>query len=87
MGVEFMNALSIRLSEALPPTLLFDYATLDALATHVAHSVLGLGSAETAATIRDRSDLTCAVLASVEELSEEDALRALTKRLAEPPGT
>ena len=42
MSVELRNALAVPLGRTLPPTLLFDYPTIESLALHLANDVLNL---------------------------------------------
>jgi hypothetical protein len=42
MSVELRNALAVPLGRTLPPTLLFDYPTIESLALYLANDVLNL---------------------------------------------
>jgi hypothetical protein len=74
MAVELRNALARSTGRSLPATLLFDYPTLDALATHLMN-VLGL---ETAVAARP---IVTAAVAEVSALSDDEAEALLLKEL------
>jgi len=75
MAVELRNALAKSLAQPLPATLLFDYPTLDALATHLLRAI-GL-EAEVVA----KSPKEDAALGAVAELSDEEAEALLLREL------
>ena len=98
MAVELRNALSQALGRVLPPTLLFDYPTLAALATFLGREVLEIEqTASVALLAQDRATMIQGgshgdplglevLLDGVEELCEAEAEALLAKRLSESGG-
>jgi acyl transferase domain-containing protein len=84
MGIEYMNALSTSLGETLPPTLLFDHSTLEALARYVSSDVLRIATDRPAAAVATAPADSIDLLAAVEGLSEQEAQRAIADRLSPP---
>jgi myxalamid-type polyketide synthase MxaB len=73
MAVELCNALGRGIGQRLPPTVLFDYPTLDALAGHLAKNVLKLEMPTIDGAPEAEADsLRAEALAEVEGLSEEE---------------
>ena len=95
-GVDSVQAMSMvgdleaRFSRRLPPTLAWDYPTIDALAEHLAErlgvtAVLAVAPARSVvASIRDasRADIE-SLLAGLDQLGEQDVDRLLTQYLGE----
>jgi hypothetical protein len=83
MAVDLRNRLQLRIKRSLPSTLAFDQPNLDALTSYLADEVLGLAGEETSAADArvDASWEFADVLASVEDMSDEDVDRLLAERL------
>jgi NADPH:quinone reductase-like Zn-dependent oxidoreductase/acyl carrier protein len=86
MAVELRNALSLSIDRSLPATVLFDYPTVDALATFVVRE-LALEPAELApeqppapAGAPSRE----ALVAEIEQLSDDEVAALLEQELSEP---
>jgi acyl carrier protein len=84
MAVELRNVLKadLALEAGLPATLVFDYPTVDAIATYLVGPVLGLATEE--AEIAEQTDTvetTNGVLSRVEQLSDDEVDRLLGERL------
>jgi acyl carrier protein len=83
MAVELRNMLRIALGRNLPATLLFNYPTLEALAGYLSREVLGV---EAPPPLKSGpvpvGDRRSAVVAELEQLSEEEVEALLAKKLA-----
>jgi acyl carrier protein len=80
MAVELRNALTRSIGRSLPATLLFDYPSVDALATHLA-GVLQLGPSTATARARDVGEAANASASAVASLSDEEAEAELLAEL------
>ncbi len=95
-GVDSVQAMSMvgdletRFGRRLPPTLAWDYPTIDTLAEHLAER-LGAGAVPAVAAVRSdlvsipdasRADIE-GLLASLDQLGEQDVDRLLTQYLGE----
>lgn len=74
MGVELCNALSNGVGQHLPPTMLFDYPTLEKLSHHLASTVLGLAlpPAAVPAEPEPESLVLDRVLSDVKQMTEQE---------------
>ncbi len=81
MAVELRNALGNAIGRPLPATVLFDFPTIEGLATYVIDKVLGLGLATgtsgEAPPARETNPEVEAAFAAVAQLSEEDVQQSL----------
>ena len=80
MAVELRNALTRSIGQSLPATLLFDYPSIDALATHLA-GVLQLGPSTAASQAREVGEAADASASAVASLSDEEAEAELLAEL------
>jgi acyl carrier protein len=82
MAVELRNMLSVGLSLGgrLPTTLVFDYPTIEALATYLAAQLLGSPAAEDGDGAGSQADQGDA-LSTIEELSDEEVDRLFAEKL------
>ncbi len=91
-AVELCNALGRALNKHLPPTMLFDYPTLDALSAHLVEDVLRFDSAEESTALEsaaakpppdeDAGDFRAEALDQVEGLSDEDMESLIAEEIA-----
>jgi acyl carrier protein len=82
MAVELCNTLGRAIGHHLPPTLLFDYPTLDSLIRHIASDVLLIGTEEPREEAAPDDALRSQTLAEVEGLSEEEMNALVAQELA-----
>ncbi len=85
MAVELKNRLQSSLGRSLPATLAFEYPTLEALTGYLAAEVLALGVPAKAQveTKKKDEDQQAAILAEVEQLSDDQTEESLLKELEE----
>jgi malonyl CoA-acyl carrier protein transacylase len=84
MAVDLKNRLEINLRWALPPTLLFDYPTLEGLVNHLSDDLLSL-TPDSAVTKADEAPTEIAdaeLRETLAALSEEDIARALADEIS-----
>ncbi|MEK7784379.1 MAG: beta-ketoacyl reductase, partial [Chloroflexota bacterium] len=84
MAVELKNRLQSSLGRSLPTTLAFEYPTLEALTGYLATEVLALGvPAKAQADSKKEENQQAAILAEVEQLSNDQTEESLLKELEE----
>jgi acyl carrier protein len=85
MAVELKNRLQSSLGCSLPTTLAFEYPTLEALTGYLATEVLALSvpAKAQAETRKKDEDQQAAILAEVEQLSDDQTEESLLKELEE----
>jgi myxalamid-type polyketide synthase MxaB len=84
MAVELKNRLQSSLGRSLPATLAFEHPTLEALTGYLATEVLALGvPAKAQADSKKEEDQQAAILAEVEQLSDDQTEESLLKELEE----
>jgi acyl carrier protein len=80
LAVELRNALATALERTLPATLLFDHPTVDALTDHLLGELLTAGHPETADSGGASAQAASTMVASIEDLSDEEVERQLASR-------
>jgi acyl transferase domain-containing protein len=85
MAVDLRNRLFTALGRSLPPTVVFDHPTIDALTTYLGREVLELPDPAEAASVEGGGDLE-KVLKQLEQLSDEEAEANLAARLKKGAG-
>jgi 3-oxoacyl-[acyl-carrier-protein] synthase II len=82
-AVELVNHLQTSLGRSFPPTLIFDYPTIDALSGYLAREVLCQESAapSLAESQQDNAAQEAMTLARLQQLSEDEAEALLIKKL------
>lgn len=81
MAVELRNAINAAFAVSLPPTALFDYPTLEALAVYVVKDVMGLETVMQSAPVDERAP---SFETDLDELTEEEAEALLLEELSRP---
>jgi acyl carrier protein len=80
MAVELRNALGAALGATLPPTLLFDYPTVNAVAGLLAQKIPTMSKEPVAQPARDERERD-ALVAEIQELSESEVEAAIAREL------
>jgi acyl carrier protein len=80
MAVELRNALGAALGATLPPTLLFDYPTVNAVASLLAQKIPTMSKEPVAQPARDERERD-ALVAEIQELSESEVEAAIAREL------
>ena len=84
-AVELVNSLQTSLGQHLPATLVFEFPTIESLSGYLAREVLFLEQTSASHVEQQKDDKTSrgALVAELEQLSEEEAEALLIKRLKE----
>jgi myxalamid-type polyketide synthase MxaE and MxaD len=82
MAVELIRRLQASLGSTLPSTLIFEYATIAALADYLAQDLIALEPPETSAQPQKQADQLDTAIGKLEQLSEDEAAALLLERLA-----
>jgi len=80
MAVELCNGLGKALGRTLPPTLLYDYPTVEVLARYLSQTVLGLEEVPARLTPSSSVSGGSDVLDQIENLDEDEIDRLLKER-------
>ncbi|MDP5336971.1 MAG: type I polyketide synthase [Nodularia sp. (in: cyanobacteria)] len=80
MAVDLKNRLQNSFAQLLPSTLVFEYASVEALAKYLATNILGWQ--ETTASVSITDDAAAEVLSELEQLAESEAEILLANKLA-----
>jgi len=82
MAIELRNALNKAVGRSLPATLLFNYPTIEGLATYLAQEVFQLSEDAAAAQSHSRDDAPDRLLTDIQHLSADEVEALLAEELA-----
>ncbi|XEY26820.1 type I polyketide synthase [Candidatus Uabimicrobium helgolandensis] len=82
MAIELKNTLEMSVGKTLPATMLFNYPTIDAIVSYIAHDILDIEFAEERQQVEQVSQKPEHV-EQVEQMSEDEAMDLLTQKLSE----
>ncbi|GAA6617367.1 SDR family NAD(P)-dependent oxidoreductase [Scytonema sp. NUACC26] len=80
-SVELRNCLQISLKSSLPPTLTFDYPTVEALVNYLTQEVLSVQFSQESTVRLQEADEKSALSTSLEELSSDEIAELLAQEL------